>query len=187
MTVKQDKTLKDSAEPKTVSKKASTTKVSKTKAASTKSTSAAPTKTATSSRDEKATTPMTATAAGAAARAQSGLSYQSAELRGRARDRAYGALDGGKARTSNFADSVSRMIEDSAPSIDRNVGAKYGDYARSAATSVSDFGRRVEEKDIDELVEDAKEFVRTKPAMAVGIAAVGAFMLTRLFKSSGDE
>ena len=71
--------------------------------------------------------------------------------------------------------------------IDEKVGPKYGDYARSAAKSIQDAADWVEQKDLVELGEDAKEFVRKSPGLAVGLAAVAGFMLARLFRGGSSD
>ena len=79
------------------------------------------------------------------------------------------------------------MIEDSAKTLDSNVGEKYGDYARSAADAVSSFAEKLNGKEIDDMVEDARGFVRKSPAVAIGAAAVVGFLVSRLIKSGMDD
>lgn len=90
----------------------------------------------------------------------------------------------GKARTSQAMVSLSKLIDDNAGLIDEKAGAKYGDYARTASKSVADAAARLDEKTLDELGEDAREFVRKSPAAAVGIAVAAGFLFGRLFKKS---
>ena len=78
------------------------------------------------------------------------------------------------------------MVEDNAALIDEKVGLKYGDYARTAARSMQDAATRLDAKELAELGEDAKEFVRKSPGLAIGMAAVAGFMLARLFKGSNE-
>jgi len=66
--------------------------------------------------------------------------------------------------------------------LDEKVGAKYGDYARSAAQSMQGAATKLDEKSLDELGEEAKQFVRQSPALAVGLAAAAGFMLARMFR-----
>ena len=66
------------------------------------------------------------------------------------------------------------------------MGDKYGDYARNAAKGLNDAAARLEAKDLNELGEDVKQFVRTSPGLAIGIAAAGGFLLARLFKGSNN-
>lgn len=88
-----------------------------------------------------------------------------------------------KDMASDAFHGLARIISDSAGAIDDNVGPKYGDYARTAAQSVSDAADRLRAKPVDEIAEDTREFVRTKPAAAVGIAAVFSLMLAKIFGS----
>jgi ElaB/YqjD/DUF883 family membrane-anchored ribosome-binding protein len=98
------------------------------------------------------------------------------------KDKAYGLADDGKARASGALAGLSQLIHDNAGTLDDKIGVKYGDYARGAAKSVQDAALRLDEKTIDELGEDAKEFVRTSPAMALGLAAAAGYLLGRVFK-----
>ena len=92
----------------------------------------------------------------------------------------------GKRKTSDAIASLAGLINDSAPTIDENLGAKYGDYARSASKSLQTSAERLEAKSFDEIGEDAREFVRKSPGTAIGIAAVAGFLLARLFRGSRD-
>ncbi len=101
---------------------------------------------------------------------------------GEAKDMAYNYANEGKAKASQAISGLGKLVEENAAAIDEKVGAQYGDYARSAAKSMQDAANRLDEKSLDDLGEDAKEFVREKPALAVGIAAAAGFVLARLFR-----
>lgn len=88
-----------------------------------------------------------------------------------------------KDKASDGIQGLARIISDSAGAIDDNVGPKYGDYARTAAQSINDAADRLRAKPVDEIAEDTREFVRTKPAAALGIAAVASLMLAKIFGS----
>ena len=93
----------------------------------------------------------------------------------------------GKERATGALDELSNMVEDVAKTLDEKVGAQYGDYARKAASAVSDVATSLKSKDVDDLVGDARAFVREKPAVAIGAAAALGFFLTRLFKAGSDD
>lgn len=95
------------------------------------------------------------------------------------------AVDG-KGKLAEAIAALGRAVFDTAPTVDDKLGAKYGDYARSASRSLQETSAKLDAKSVDELSEDAKEFVRKSPGLAVGIAAVGGFMLARLFRGSND-
>jgi ElaB/YqjD/DUF883 family membrane-anchored ribosome-binding protein len=100
---------------------------------------------------------------------------------GDAKERAADLANQGKAGASRAMSGFGKMVEENAPLLDEKVGVKYGDYARTAARSMQDAATKLETKELAELGEDAKEFVRQSPALAVGMAAVAGFMLARLF------
>lgn len=88
----------------------------------------------------------------------------------------------GKAKASQAIVGVSKLIDDNAALIDDKVGAKYGDYARNASKSLNEAALKLDEKSLEDLGEDAREFVRKSPGLAVGIAVATGFVLSRLFK-----
>lgn len=90
----------------------------------------------------------------------------------------------GKVRTSQAMVGLSKLIDDNLGLIDENVGAKYGSYARSASQSMKDAAAKLDEKSLDELGEDAKEFVRHSPGVAIGLAVAAGFLVGRMFKKS---
>ncbi|CDO36406.1 MULTISPECIES: hypothetical protein [Novosphingobium] len=90
----------------------------------------------------------------------------------------------GKARTSQAMVGLSKMIDENVHLIDEKVGPKYGDYARTASKSMQDAATKLDEKSLDDLGEDAKEFVRTSPGLAVGMAVAAGFLFGRMFKKS---
>jgi len=95
------------------------------------------------------------------------------------------AVDG-KGKIAEAIAALGRAVSDTASTVDDKLGAKYGDYARSASKSLKDASTKIEAKSVDELGDDAREFVRKSPGLAVGIAAVGGFLLARLFRGSND-
>lgn len=88
-----------------------------------------------------------------------------------------------KLRLSDAIRNLGKLLGDGAEVLDQNVGPKYGDYARNASTSVRDAADRLRAKPVEDIADDAREFVRTKPAVAVGIAAVASLVVARLFGS----
>ncbi len=108
------------------------------------------------------------------------------ELGDQARERAFILAQEGKAKASEAISGLGKIVEDNAATIDEKVGPKYGDYARSAARSMQDAAGKLDSKDLVEMGEDAKEFVRKSPGVAVAVAAAAGFVLARLFRRSGN-
>ena len=92
----------------------------------------------------------------------------------------------GKNAACDAIASLGKAVADTAPQIDEKLGQEYGDYARRASQSLIEASARLETKSIEEIGEDAREFVRKSPGTAVGIAAVFGFLLARLFRGSRD-
>jgi ElaB/YqjD/DUF883 family membrane-anchored ribosome-binding protein len=100
-----------------------------------------------------------------------------------ARERALTLATEGKARASGAIANLAKTVGDSAGLIDERFGVKYGDYVRGAQRSLEDAAERIDATDIAKFSEDTRAFVRSSPGLAVGIAAIGGFMMARLFKA----
>jgi ElaB/YqjD/DUF883 family membrane-anchored ribosome-binding protein len=109
------------------------------------------------------------------------------DFKAKATDSAKAAAEKGKDRATEAVGSIGKLIRDSAATIDENVGKQYGDYARGAADAVDGFATKLDAKDVDALAEDARQFVRKSPAVAIGAAAAVGFVLARLFRSGGKD
>ncbi|MBL0925012.1 MAG: hypothetical protein IBJ12_11180 [Sphingomonadaceae bacterium] len=108
-------------------------------------------------------------------------------FKAKATDSAKAAAEKGKDRATEAVGSIGKLIRDSAATIDENVGKQYGDYARGAADAVDGFATKMDAKEVDEILEDARQFVRKSPAVAVGAAAAIGFVLARLVRSGGKD
>ena len=121
------------------------------------------------------------------ASAQSGEWLDEAKALGeQAMERATELANEGKARTSGALASLGKIVADNAGTIDEKVGEKYGDYARQAARSLEETAAKIDAKDLGELGEDAKEFVRKSPGVAIGMAAAAGFLIARMVKKADD-
>ena len=81
---------------------------------------------------------------------------------------------------------LGKLVQDNAGTIDEKLGKKYGDYARTTARTMKETAAKIDAKDLGELGDEAKEFVRKSPGLAVGIAAAFGFVFSRLFRGSKD-
>ncbi|NWK98145.1 hypothetical protein DM806_21265 [Sphingobium lactosutens] len=97
------------------------------------------------------------------------------------------AADAAKDKTGTAMQSLAKLISDTAGTVDAKLGPQYGDYARQAAESVAGAADTLDSKDVDELMTEARDFVRKSPAVAIGAAAVVGYVLMRLAKGSDDK
>ncbi len=102
-------------------------------------------------------------------------------------DKARDAARQGIGKASDVLDNVAATVGESAKAIDERFGKPYGDYARKAADAVSGAASSVKGKEVDELLEVARSFVKKNPLVAAGAAAAIGFALTRLFRAGDDD
>ncbi|WP_293879935.1 hypothetical protein [Sphingomonas sp.] len=112
---------------------------------------------------------------------------QAAGLVDEAAEVARNAATQGKDKAADALGGLSRLAEDAAKAVDDRLGGNYGDYARRASTSVSDFATSLQGKDVDAIIADTKAFVRKSPVVALGAAAAVGFLLTRLVKIGSTD
>jgi hypothetical protein len=115
------------------------------------------------------------------------LKDSAAKLQKQAAGKARTYMVDGKARAGGALDEFSKLMDNAAGSVDDRLGQQYGDYARSAAQAIGSFSDQLKAKDVDELLDDLRNFARKSPAVAVGTAAAIGFVLARLVKSGLDS
>ncbi len=102
---------------------------------------------------------------------------QASALGTEALDSARKAATQGKDMAAEALDELSKLAAGAATVVDERVGKQYGDYARKAATTVSNAAVSLQNKEVDDIVADTTAFVRKRPAVAIGaLVAVGVFV-----------
>ena len=104
-------------------------------------------------------------------------------ISGQAADKAREFVGQGLERGGEALANVSKLVGDTAASLDDRLGEEYGEYARRAASALEDAAGRISAKNPDELIDDTREFVRKSPGVALAGAAIVGFALARLIKS----
>lgn len=112
---------------------------------------------------------------------------QAGAFAGQAAETARAAATTAKDKTGIALHGLAKLISDTAETVDGKLGPQYGDYARQAAESVASAAKSLDEKDIDQLVTDARDFVRKSPAVSIGAAALVGFVLMRLARGGGSD
>ena len=115
------------------------------------------------------------------------LKSRASDLRGQAGGRVREFAEGGKNRATDALDELSKVVADTAESIDQRLGGDYGEYARRASDAVAGFADSLRQKDVDEVYDNVRDAVRKSPGVAVGIAAVVGFTLVRLVKAGLED
>ena len=115
------------------------------------------------------------------------LKDEAQNLAGTAKNAALNAAATGKDKAADALSEAASFIENAAQTLDDKVGNGVGDYARKAGSAATNLSDTLKSKNVDELVEDAKQAVRKNPAIAVGAAAAVGFLLTRIFRLGGKN
>lgn len=93
----------------------------------------------------------------------------------------------GKDKTADMMEELAKMADDVARTLDKRFGTAYGDFVRKAGSGVGGTADSLKGKSVDDLMDDARNFVREKPAIAIGAAAAVGFVLTRLLRAGSDD
>ena len=112
---------------------------------------------------------------------------QAGSFASKASDKAREYAELGKDKASGALSELSGVIDGIADTVTEKLGAQYGDYARKAADAVSGTADSLKNAEIDDIVDGTRKFVKEKPMVAIGAAAVVGFLLTRLFRAGGTD
>lgn len=115
------------------------------------------------------------------------LKEEASALKKQATASARDAATRGKDKAAEAVGSLARLLEDSAGTVDAKFGKQYGDYARSAASTVAGLASTLDKKDLDELAASTRDMVKKNPAIAVGAATVIGFVLARMLKGGSND
>jgi len=92
------------------------------------------------------------------------------------------AANQGKDKAGEALVGLSKAVDTAANLVEESAGATYGNYTRKASGAVADLAQTIKAKDIDDLIDDTRAFVRKQPMVAIGAAAAAGFVLMRLVK-----
>ncbi len=115
------------------------------------------------------------------------LKDTASKLGKQAAEKARDYVSEGKTRAGGALGEVSRLMGDAAHTVDNKLGEGYGKYAHSAANTVSGWSEQLKNKDLDDFVNDARDFVKKSPAVAIGVAAALGFVIARVLRSGSDN
>jgi len=105
----------------------------------------------------------------------------------RVRDSASAQLTTQKTRATDALGSVATALRQTSQPLRDNNQAMLADYAGKAADQLEQFSTRFRERDLNELMDDAKRFARRQPALFVGAAFAAGVLAARSLKSSPDR
>ncbi|WP_448585860.1 hypothetical protein [Thermaurantiacus sp.] len=107
---------------------------------------------------------------------------------GRAGEAIRDAANAGRGRAADALHGIAEAVRGLASKAgESSEGGKAADFARKAADSMDHLSEVIRDKSFDQLGNDVRAFVRERPALAIGVAAVIGFALARMLKSGGDD
>ena len=106
---------------------------------------------------------------------------EASNLAGEATNAARKAANQGKDKAAEALSGLSKIANDAAGTVDQHLGKTYGDYARKASTGVENVATKLQAKNVDELAAEATDFVKKRPAIAIGALAAVGLLLVGLF------
>ncbi|WP_198350951.1 hypothetical protein [Flavisphingomonas formosensis] len=112
---------------------------------------------------------------------------EAADIKKQASGKARELASQGKEKAVSTLDGATSLIDDAAGAIDSKLGEQYGDYARKASEAVASIAASLRTKEVEDLIEDARSFVKKSPAVAIGAAIAVGFVVSRLVKAGADE
>jgi ElaB/YqjD/DUF883 family membrane-anchored ribosome-binding protein len=115
------------------------------------------------------------------------LKEEATNLAGEATEAARKAANQGKDKAAEALSGLSKIANDAAGTVDQHLGKTYGDYARKASTGAENVAAKLQAKDVDQLAADATDFVKKRPAIAVGALAAIGLLLVGLFTGGRNK
>ena len=93
-------------------------------------------------------------------------------------------------QAGEFAEQAKNTAREAATTAKNTTGDALHGLSKlisETAETVAGAAQSLDEKDIDQLTEEARNFVRKSPAVAIGAAAVVGFVLMRMMRGSTDK
>lgn len=118
---------------------------------------------------------------------KSGIPEKADELLENARKRGRGLLDRQKNAAVEELSSVAGVIRDAAAKFEEKQEAAVGATVRRAADYLQDLSSRIQDRDLDELLQQSEQVLRTRPALCLGLTVASGFVLGRFLRASSKR
>lgn len=115
-----------------------------------------------------------------------GLRAHAYDLRDQALGHARDYATSGKEQLSATLDGYAETVREAAQEIEDRAGPDIARYAHQAADFLDEASATLKNKDVDELIDEARELMRRSPALAIGAAAALGFALSRFLKATSE-
>jgi hypothetical protein len=115
------------------------------------------------------------------------VSNAGGKLRDESKNKIHSLASQGLERGSSTLTNIAGIVDDTVQQIEERLGPQYGEYARKASQAINGYASTLQNKNPDELVDDARGLIRKSPTVALTGAAVLGFGLARLLKIGLEE
>jgi hypothetical protein len=115
------------------------------------------------------------------------VSNATAKVKEQAGTKAVSFIGQGLQQGGTTLTNIASLVEDTVQQIEERLGPQYGEYARTASQTLNRYATTLQNKNPDELVDDARDIIRKSPGVALGAAAAIGFGLVRLVKAGLPE
>lgn len=105
----------------------------------------------------------------------------------RVRESATSQLSSQKNRATDGLGSLAQAVRQSTETLRNNQQDTIAQYVEQAADGIEQFASRLRDRDVNELMRDARTFARRQPALFIGVAFAAGVVAARFLKSSGDN
>ncbi len=128
---------------------------------------------------------LTANATQAASEQIAKVREQAGRVTAQAADKARSYGKQGLEKTGSVLSDIAHAAHDLGEKASQSeTGAKVGRIAHRAGERLDRYANRIRATEVDDLVADARAIIRRHPAIAVGVAVAGGFLLARLFRNN---
>lgn len=106
------------------------------------------------------------------------------KLKAQAADRARTAAQSGKEKATTTLEGLVQTLHETASRLETQTGPTAAQYAHRAADALDSLATTLRHKDVDQLLDDARNLVRRNPGVAIGAAVAVGFVMSRFLKAT---
>jgi hypothetical protein len=119
--------------------------------------------------------------------AQAGQNGSDTGMMGRVRERATQQLSNQKNRATDGLENIATAVRQSAQPLRDQHHDTIAAYVGKAADQLDKLSSTLRERDVPELLDDARRFARERPAVFIGASFAAGLMAARFLKSSAES
>lgn len=93
----------------------------------------------------------------------------------------------GKEKASELLENLTTLTDEVSLKLREKFGDKYPQYLTDMAGTLAALAVDLRAKEVGELINSTRDFVRKRPAVAIGTAAAAGFLLARMMKSGNND